>query len=225
MMLEADPAGGDLGIRLKPAEGALPASPTVATLAAATRELRPDLVGSFAATVSEGLAVIPGFLTREHGRGMAGLWDALATACAMADVDVVVDVGRYDSASPAAALVSRADAVALVLRADPASVVHARELARQLAASGSSVVQPVVVTRERDATTDRADVDLIFASAAVPVRSSLHIAWDPTAVRSIESCQSPRGRTLARTKLVRSAQTIIDGLASSGVEVSEGVAT
>jgi MinD-like ATPase involved in chromosome partitioning or flagellar assembly len=211
MVVEADPSGGDLGVRMRTRQGALPPAPTVATLAAEARDPRTALV-DVAIPVNERLRVVPGFLTPEQGRGMVALWEPLASGLQQSTVDTLVDVGRVSSSSPAMRLLEVADVVVVVVQADWAGLVHARELIRLLAVGRRSVVMPLVITTARNAARDKAEVDEVLAAEQIPAAAAAHLAWDPAAVAALVDSQAPTRRALTRSKLVRSAQAAADAM-------------
>lgn len=208
LLVEADPAGGDLGIRVRPRGGALPATPTVATLAAAARDTSSDLA-DVALDLNDTIRLVPGFQSPPQGRGMSGLWSTLAAGLQRSDVDALVDVGRLDLGSVTMPLVDVADVIVVVITPTPSSLVHARDLAAQLQ-DRPGVVQPLIVTRERDGAADRANVDEVFSSAGLIAAPAVHLAWDVTTVAALEDGDSPRSRTLSRSKLLRSAHVAAD---------------
>lgn len=210
--VEADPAGGDLGIRLTGRSGALPPSPTVATLAAAARDGGEDVVRRHAIALNDQLSVVPGYLSPNQGRAIATLWQPLGQALRRADVDSVVDVGRLGTSSPATPLLNEADAAVVVVRADIASLIHARDQIHYLPIRPGTAIIPLVIGRAADSAADRADVDQVLAAEGLAVEPAAHISWDQAAVRALEAGQSPAGRALVRSKLIRSAQVVADRL-------------
>jgi MinD-like ATPase involved in chromosome partitioning or flagellar assembly len=115
LLVEADPAGGDLAARF-----GLASEPGLVSLsAAARREHDPELAFAHAQQLPGGLPVIAAPCGAEQAGGAlrlltgdgAPLWANLA---AHPDIVVLADCGRLDAASPAHALLAAAD-VALVL--------------------------------------------------------------------------------------------------------------
>lgn len=126
ILLEADPAGGDLGVRF-----GLPPTPGSVSLAAATRRGGPpDLLWQHAQRLPGGLSVIPASPNAEQAHTVlaalthpAGL-TALRPVAAAADAVLVADCGRLDADSPAQALVHMADALLVVTRARASDLAH-----------------------------------------------------------------------------------------------------
>lgn len=228
-LLEADEAGSDLAVRLRTSSGqALPETPTVATLASAARdrEINPHLVRKWAQAINDQVHVIPSVASTEAAAGLVTLWDRLATALAASETDVLVDVGRLHSGSPAMSLVSAADAVVIVCRADPASVVHLRERVRHVTGSLTrgrrkvAPIVPLVVTTARAAAADVADVASVMDAAKLQTAAPIYLSWDPKALTALEAGQSPAGR-LSKTTLLRSAQQASDQLLGRRASVTE----
>lgn len=227
VVVEADPAGGDLGIVLSGKAGALPATPTVATLAAESLHASESIWERTSVEVSETVRVVPGLLSAEAGAGMAKLWPALADALAASATDVIADVGRISTMSPAMPIIEAADVVVVVMQPAPSSLVHARERIRHLAVE-RRVIQPVIVTRDRESADDRRDVDQVLDAAQLDgVEPCLHVAWDPTAVGALRSGPEALSlRRFGRSKLLRSAALVggvlVDQRASGLIEGARG---
>lgn len=208
VLVEADPSGGDLGIRLRRRGEALPATPTVATLAARARDDEGDLE-AVPLALNESVRVVPGFQSPSQGRGMAGLWPSLAAGLRRNAGDALVDIGRFAPSAATAPLVDAADVIVLVVVPTTSSLVHARDLA-SLLQHHRAVLQPLIVTEDRVATRDRADVDEVFAAAGLTSSGCVHLAWDTAAVGALEGGADPRSKMLARTRLIRSAHIASD---------------
>lgn len=220
-LVEADEAGGDLPIRARTSTGqALPETPTVATLAAAARaqDHDPHLISRHACSLNEQVHVVPGFASTEAGSGMVSLWDSLAAGLEASEIDVLVDVGRVHSGSLAMRVVEAADVVVVVARADVASVVHLRDRVRHLSAAlgrgrrKPAQLVPLVVSTVRHAVRDVDDVAEILAADQLRTAAPIYLAWDPAALERIEAGEDPRGRSLFKTNLIRSAQQAADQL-------------
>lgn len=221
VLVEADPYGGDLAIRLRTKTGAvLPAAPTVLTLATAARTGQsPELVGRYAHRITDQVSVIPGHLAAEQLSGVPD-WEPLAEALAASSSPVVVDLGRLHGSSPLLPVASRADVVVVVARPQAGSVIHLRERMIRLVpalATRRDVpprLFPVLVSLRRQGEGDVADVRRILSetSAGPLIAGAGHLTNDPAAVRRLESGETPTGR-LARTALMRSAGALANQLA------------
>ena len=231
ILVEADPYGGDLAIRLRTQHGtALPEAPTVLTAATAARTSQPTslpgLVTRYAQVVNPQLSVLPGHLVAEQISGVA-TWEPFAEALAASTVPVVVDVGRLHTASPLLPMAAGADVVVVVGRADPVSVIRMRErlcrLVAPLAAYRGSTPRlfPVLVCPARHGRAAVADVTRVLGETpAGPLLVGVgFVAIDRGAVERLEVGQHPAGR-LARTPLLQSARRVIEEIdASVGQQV------
>ena len=136
VVVEADPAGGDLAGRL-----GLPGHPDLTNLAAEARHdplgvgIEPYLQQVPAADGTlDGLALLAGVGSAVQGRALDPLWPTIAASIARLDRPVLVDLGRVapDDAH-LASLAERADLFLLVLRPEVAGVARAVDLSTTLA--------------------------------------------------------------------------------------------
>ena len=225
VVVELDPSGGDLGLRCRHhAGGQLAATPNILGLAAAARAdaTDPQLVARFAQRLASGGLVVPGVLAAEQASGMSQLWQRLAAACTVSDVDVVADLGRIHAGAASLPVAAAAEAVVVVATPTLEGVLHLRErinhLRPALARHGSGRQPrflPVVVTSDRHATNEVAEVATVLADTAAPadwVSAVGYIAHDPSALHRLQHGEDPAGR-LRRTLLVRTAGHIVDRIA------------
>lgn len=230
--VEADPDGGDLGVRARTAQGeALPERPSVLSLAADARSATAleGLVGRVAAEVAPGVRVVQGFLDPGRAHGLRTLWPDLAKALQTSEVHVVVDVGRLVPTSAAGPIIRAADALVVAVRGEVGSVSHLRERIASMAGTGPGrqALYPLVVSPMRGLGSDVGEVaEILDASsgvvAGVTYREVLGLAHDSGALVQLQAGGDPSGR-LRRTALMRTAreaaQTIYDGVAGiDGVE-------
>jgi hypothetical protein len=230
ILVEADPAGGDLALRCRHLGGGeLAPSPNVLSLAARAHSGGTDqgtdhevagvvdAVSSSAQPLASGVHAVLGVIGPGQAGGLTGLWPAIAQACAGAGADVIADLGRLGVGSATLPLVGHAAAVLLVASARLDSVVHLRETAREVAARpalglGRRVAMwPVLITLDRHAVADCADVDEVLASAGVSAHPSRHLSFDPPALRRLEAGEAASSR-LGRTLLLRSARALAEQL-------------
>ncbi|HEU0089853.1 MAG TPA: chromosome partitioning protein [Pseudonocardiaceae bacterium] len=129
VLLEADPAGGDLGVRF-----GLPGTPGLGSLAAAAR--RTSDLGLFVEhcqVLPGGLRVVVGPLAAAQARAAVdmlasrGLGVLRAAAAALGSV-VLVDAGRVDRSSPAVPLLRGASAVLVMVRSRVEDLAHVATL-------------------------------------------------------------------------------------------------
>lgn len=123
LVVEADPAGGDVAARF-----ALPATPGLVSLAAAARrDTGQDLVWRHTQALPGGLQVVTAPVGADQARAALTTLDdgdALRLAGAADQTVVVVDCGRVDPGSPALPLVGAADRVLVLARAHAADLAH-----------------------------------------------------------------------------------------------------
>lgn len=129
VVVEADPAGGDLAARFR-----LPVSPGLVSLAAeARRNPSPELVVSHSQLLPPDLRVVVGPVSDEQahaalevlgGRGH----EVLRSAVGRPDSAVIVDMGRIRSSSPVLPLLRGADAIVLLARPRPDELTHVASL-------------------------------------------------------------------------------------------------
>jgi MinD-like ATPase involved in chromosome partitioning or flagellar assembly len=216
VVVEADPYGGDLAIRLRTSTGAaLPEAPTVLTLATAARSSQdPDLVFRYAQRLNDQLSVVPGHLVAEQMSGVRE-WGPLASSLARTSTPVVADIGRAHTGSPLLPVAAAAQVLVVVARADAAAVIRLRERLVRLIPAVASLrggplrVCPVLVTPARHGAADAQDVGRILreSAAGALVSSVGFLAMDAGAVSRLEAGEDPGGR-LARTALLRSARAL-----------------
>ncbi|WP_422647336.1 chromosome partitioning protein [Actinoalloteichus caeruleus] len=127
MLVEADPSGGDLGVRF-----GLPATPGLVSLTAAARTSRdPELVWQHAWPLPTGVPAVAGPPSAEQARA------ALATSPPTVDdpgplvlagnqlnAVVFLDCGRLDPGSPTMPLIAVADALLILTHAHADALAH-----------------------------------------------------------------------------------------------------
>jgi hypothetical protein len=218
VLLEADPAGGDIAYRCRAASGGpVYASPNLVTLAAAVRGgvPGPEVLRDSAQRLANGVDVVQGVTAPAQGRGLGSLWSAIAGACMASDVDVIADLGRLDRASAALPVAEAADCVIPVAATSLESVMRLREGVRELVgtlnAHRVAVVVPMIVGADTHAARDCAQLDELLTTAGLPVQPSQHLPYDPKALARLEAGEPASGR-LGRTLLIRAARAIGDTL-------------
>jgi hypothetical protein len=216
VLVEADPYGGDLAVRLRTNEGAaLPEAPTVLTVATAARTAPSrELVTRYAHRINDQVSVVPGHLVAEQLTGVPD-WEPFAGALSASQAPVVADVGRLHATSPMLPVAARADALVVVGRAEAGSVIRLRERLNRLVPALAEQrgarphLLPVLVSPSRHGAADVADLRRILAdSAAGPlIVGTGYLALDAGGVRRLERGERPTGQ-LARTALLRTARTL-----------------
>jgi len=240
IVVEADPYGGDLALRLKPdGKHPLAATPTVLSVAAgrsAERRHVPtptpmrqlDLWRSGSHELCERVRVVPGFMNAEQGASVT--WPSLASVLASQTVPVFADVGRIHTGSPSMPILTAADAVIAVCRGDMGSVHHMIERLEALAPAiaertgRTPMFLPMVVApRQHGSELAQAVSQLLGTSAVGPaVRYVGWLAWDPAGCALLEDGGDPWEKPLRKSPLMSSARESLHlvGLAT-GLEHSQ----
>jgi MinD-like ATPase involved in chromosome partitioning or flagellar assembly len=205
LLVEADPAGGDLAARFH-----LPPEPNLVSLGMVARrgQLTPEQVWGHTQRLPRGLAVLTGLRAGDQARGLGRLWSLLPQALPQLDADVLVDCGRLAADTPTEDLVRRAEVVVLLARPTVEGVLH---LANRLEALGRlGVAAEVVLVGEQPF--DRAGVQQALAGEGITARVRGVLADDPRGAAML--CGQPgRERWLERASpLVRSARSLADDL-------------
>ena len=210
LLVDADPAGGDVALRL-PAEDGRPLDRErgmLSLLPSARRGLSPEAVLQHAQPALGGQPVLAGLAGPEQSAAVGALWRVLADAFAtLPGTDVVVDAGQVHSRSPHLALLQRSDLVLWVYRPNASSVLHTRRRLENLtdvfAESSARVGVVAVGPHEKDAdvlsaqTALQADWDWLAGYGAV--------AEDRKAVVMFEGVEVHRPE---RTLLARSGRAL-----------------
>jgi hypothetical protein len=202
LVVEADPAGGDLATRL-----GLGGDIGLMTLAAeGRRELTPELVWQHAQPLpgSSGSHVLAGPASAEQASAaLSALSGRLARRLAELDhVDVVADCGRLDPGSPAMALVRAADLVVLVARPSASQLHH---LAGRVQALGTAVPVGLLLVGDRP-------YGVVEAARAVGAEPLGTVADDARAADLLAGGRG--GRALRASGLLRTARTVAEALAT-----------
>ncbi len=232
VVVEADPYGGDLALRIRHDGNPLPTTPTVLSVSAGrsvqgstsgprtcpggpSERRHRDLWRDGSHEVSEHVRVVPGFMAAEHGTSLA--WPVLASALEAQSVPVFADLGRIHTGSPSLAVAAAADALIPVCRSDMASVQHLVDRLELLVPSIAErngrppVVLPVVIAPRRHGSTVANSVAEILGETAVgpTLRGVSWLAWDPAAVAHLENGADPWIRPLRKSSLMKSARKVM----------------
>jgi hypothetical protein len=128
VVVDADPLGGDVAMRLPGEHGPLDtARGLMSLLPSARRGLEPQTVLDHGQTALGGQLLLAGLPGPEQAVAVAPLWPELAQAFArVPGADVFADVGQVNSRSPHLALLERSAAVLCVYRPTAWSAIHTR---------------------------------------------------------------------------------------------------
>lgn len=235
VVVEADPYGGDLALRIRHDGDPLPTTPTVLSVSAGrsgqgrtsgprtsldgpggpSERRHRDLWRDGSHEVSEHVRVVPGFMAAEHGTSMA--WPVLASALEAQSVPVFADLGRIHTGSPSLAVAAAADALIPVCRNDMASVQHMVDRLELLVPAIADrngrppVVLPVVIAPRQHGSTIANSVAEILGETAVgpTLRGVSWLAWDPAAVAHLENGADPWTKPLRKSPLMKSARKVM----------------
>lgn len=222
-LVEVDPWGADLPLRVRRRGEVLADRETVLSLATAATARDSgdripesgDLVDRYAQDLSDRVRVVPGPLSAERAVVVPN-WRALAKVLAGSVRPVIADLGRLHAASPSVPIAAAADVLVVVCRGEVGSVLRLRErvtalvpVLAELRGSAPRLV-PVVISSRRHGPGAAADVQAaVMSTTAGPFIPLVGwLAWDPRAVEALYRGEEPTGRTLARTALMRSATVL-----------------
>lgn len=223
VLLDADPAGGDVAARVPAVDGGVldPDRGLLPLLTSARRGLSGAQVLEQAQVVAGGTRVVCGMTGPEQSLAAGRGWSALANVVAdlrdgEVPTDVIVDAGRVGADAVHLDLLRAADTVVLLVRADTAAVLHGRERLRVL---GGALRRPdgllprtgVVVVGDphhRDA----ADAAAVLTSVGDWVEDFGRLPLDPAGARVFDGARSARPE---RTALVRAGAPVVAALAAA----------
>ncbi|GAA0978861.1 hypothetical protein GCM10009562_24950 [Nocardioides aquaticus] len=232
VVVEADPYGGDLALRIRHDGNPLPTTPTVLSVSAGwsvqgstlgprtspggpSERRHRDLWRDGSHGLSELVRVVPGFMAAERGRSLA--WPVLASALESQSVPVFADLGRIHTGSPSLAVAAAADALIPVCRSDMASVQHMVDRLELLVPAivdrngRPPVVLPVVIApRQHGGTIANSVAEILGETAVGPtLRGVSWLAWDPAAVAHLENGADPWTKPLRKSPLMKSARKVM----------------
>lgn len=211
LVIEADPAGGDLSPRL-----GLPPAPGLASMAAAARRGHGSgLAWQHARGLHGGLsAVIAPAGAEQAAACLAALAgsgaEALASLAAGAD-PVIADCGRLDPGSPALPVAALAGVTLLMVRPLVSDLSHLAMRAESLARAGIRLALLLAPAAGRGAAEAGYAIREIEATMAIPVRAAI-----PADPRGAAGLTRARGdlRQVRRLPLARAAAGLAAALAA-----------
>lgn len=190
LVVECDPAGGDLAMRF-----GLGASPGLASLTAAARQSAdPAVVWEHAQTVAGGISVVGAPVAEVQARAAlhALTVPLLDHAAQQPGVVVFADCGRLDTGSPAEAIVRQADVLVLVSGTQGDNLAHTAARVHDLA---RWTPRPALLLAGRGYPTSTMERELGIPTVG-------RIPYDPAAAVTLPSRTTPtrrrRGGGLAR---------------------------
>ncbi len=207
VVADLDPVGGDLGLRMRRADG-LPLDPEEGLLAygAALRGGKPADLTEYLQRAEDGSRVLVGVAGPGQIQGLGPAWPYIGASLRVSGSDVLADCGRVVPGSPVLPVIERSSALIMVARSDVAALSHLRErlqwLQGSLRAGGGDKV-PTAVLLVGDAGDQRSADDLarLLASGGIDAPVLGTVAHDPKTVRSLLTASD---RVLGRSLFIRS---------------------
>lgn len=201
VLVEADPAGGDLAARLR-----LALDPGLVSLAAAGRHQAAVLnVGAHTQPLpAGGLALVGPTAPEQAAAAVAGLGVRVPEAITRSGAHAVIDCGRWYPGSPACPAWQSADLALVVGQPTVEGIEHIRARAAALTASATG---PLAVLLVGDRPYRPAEVEEVLAMPVIGV-----IAVDPRGANAAYG--GGQGAAVRRSSLVRSARTVLDRIES-----------
>lgn len=220
-LVECDPAGGDLALRLTDPAGRpmLQAEPGLLTLAAEARRGTTcmDSVRTHAQPIGDtcGPVVVRGLHRPEQGAGLSGLWPAIAAAVSQpGSGDVLADLGRLHPGSPALAVAEVADVLVGVTRGTAEGMLRLRDrvdaVLSALPLRAERRVLAVIVVEDRRTAEAVAAMRTVLEHAGLPVSVAGSLAVDEGAVQAMLT--GGPGARFDRSLLARSARALLPHL-------------
>lgn len=199
VLVEADPAGGDLAARV-----GLPREPGLATLAASARHPGSALdVAAHAQSLPAGGWLVAGPASPDSAEAAVATV-ALRLAPALRESGLaVVDCGRWAKGSEAEPILFMADVVLVIVRPDVAGVDH---LCARLGSLRRLTPELLTIVAVGDRPYDAAAVATVTGCPVVVVAS------DPDGATGLTGVSRPAA--VRRSRLVRSARPLLDAVAA-----------
>jgi len=219
VLVDADPMGGDIGLRL-PARSGDPLrtdAGLLRLLPAARRGLTADVVLTHCQEAQGGQLVVTGLEGPEQASAVGGLWDELGQAfAALPARDVIVDAGQAHTSASTLPLLRRATAVVFVVQPTLTGVVHTRQrvaaLLPELAGpDGRTPLLGFVVVETAKARPADSDTTVAEIQGALDsLRFFGTVAHDRASARMFEGLPQ---RHPERSLLARSGAAVVSALA------------
>jgi MinD-like ATPase involved in chromosome partitioning or flagellar assembly len=208
LLIEADPAGGDLGPQL-----GLPPAPGLTSLAAARHDHSPSLAWQHAHQLPGGLHLViaPSGAEQAHAclAALASNGSRLLGWLAAGPQTVIADCGRLDPGSPALAIAACAQVTLLMVRPRVSDLSHLALRADALSAAGTRLA----LLLAPDASGGGGyPAEEIAATLGIPVQAS--IPADPRAVPALAATGGSGLRKIGRLPLGRAAASLAARLAT-----------
>ena len=205
LVIEADPAGGDLGPWL-----GLPPAPGLTGLAAAARhDHSSDVAWQHACELAGGLNLVVAPAGAEQSAAclaaLAGNADTIFASLAAAPDTVIADCGRLDPASPALTIAAQADITLLMVRPRVSELSHLALRADGLSRAGARLALLLAPGAGRGPAEASYPAAEIAATLDIPVQASV-----PADPRGAADLVAGRGdmHKIRRAPLARAAASL-----------------
>jgi hypothetical protein len=229
VLLEADPSGGDLSLRLRTPHGEnLPLDRSVTSVAADAREGLPaGAFARYAQQTSLGFPVLLGPMSAEGFEPMSRLWPQVAAAAHAWPGTVIADLGRLQLRHASSPVAAASTTVLLLTRASTSEdLFHVRLRAHEMAARlgqgphGRSPLVVAVVAASRSAREQVGQVQQALAAQAttstIPVAG--FVAYEEKAVAALRD--GVLTKRLLGSDLLKSAKELTQRLTGWFPELS-----
>ena len=223
ILVEADPAGGDLAPRLFAGTGGPQGvGANLLTLAGdGRRGAHPYLLSAHATMTPVGVSLVEGLGTADQQAGLGPLWPSLTAALTASEHEVIADLGRVSSLHPGLAVAAAAHHIVVVVRPVLEELLRLRDRVRHLlgVAGGTPLrLVVVVVSAEKTAQRDQRAAATVLAEAGLPGVAVEWFCFNPKELAAFYA-----GRPVRRGYLWRSALGLIARLdAGWGARTSTG---
>jgi hypothetical protein len=202
LLLEADPAGGDLGPWL-----GLPPSPGLVGLAAAARhEHDGGTIWDHAQEVGSGMHVVVAPVGAEQASACLATLAGMTTQLDREPSVVVADCGRLDPGSPALRIAAQAFLTLLVVRPQVSELSHVAPRIAGLLGAGLRLGLLLAPVASRVPAEPAYSAQEITATLDLPVHASLPA--DPRAAAQLIGSRGSPGRTARPRPLLRAAAAL-----------------
>lgn len=217
-VVEADPAGADLPLRMVgPSGQALPSTPSIAELAidASAGAAVGERFWAHALRTSIGVPVVLGLPSPEPMEETITRHGSKIASALRSQEHLVVDCGRVTPRSPALVFAAAADVVVLVVPDSAEGAFHARDVVGGLVAVSArdggvrSVVVPIVIAEQRRQAAATQQLEQVLRARGLACAGPAWLAHDDRAAAQFLT----RGlHGLEKSQLVRSGRAVVERL-------------
>ena len=222
LIIEADPAGGDLGAWL-----GLPAAPGLTGLAAAARhDHSSDVAWQHACELAGGLHLVIAPAGAEQAgaclAALAGNGSPVFASLAAGPEVIVADCGRLDPGSPALAIAALADITLLMVRPRVSELSHLALRADGLSRAGARLALLLAPDAGRGPAEASYPAGEIATTLDIPVQASMPA--DPRGAADLVACRADMHK-IRRAPLGRAAASLAAELAAGPGQQTAPAAT